>query len=109
MIIILSFALTESGVKKKDLIRPLENSNDSLSTESSQLQIQETKEPKEPKIQKSLNEPFSVNVNDFELLHVIGKGSFGEVFQVKKKSNGKIYAMKVFINFYFSNYDEYRF
>jgi len=28
-------------------------------------------------------------------LHVIGKGSFGKVLQVKKKDTGKIYAMKV--------------
>jgi len=39
-----------------------------------------------------------VSKDDFELLSVIGKGSFGKVFQVKKKSNpsqGQIYAMKV--------------
>lgn len=33
--------------------------------------------------------------DDFELLNVIGKGSFGKVMQVKKKDDGKIYAMKV--------------
>eukprot|EP01029_Cantina_marsupialis_P010361 TRINITY_DN236004_c0_g1_i1.p1 TRINITY_DN236004_c0_g1~~TRINITY_DN236004_c0_g1_i1.p1 ORF type:complete len:521 (-),score=156.68 TRINITY_DN236004_c0_g1_i1:901-2463(-) len=32
---------------------------------------------------------------DFELMHTIGRGSFGKVIQVKKKDNGKIYAMKV--------------
>jgi len=36
-----------------------------------------------------------VSLDDFELLHVIGKGSFGKVIQVKKKDTGKIYAMKV--------------
>jgi len=36
-----------------------------------------------------------INVSDFDLLHVIGKGSFGKVLQVRKKDNGKIYAMKV--------------
>eukprot|EP01090_Pellita_catalonica_P021908 TRINITY_DN8329_c0_g1_i1.p1 TRINITY_DN8329_c0_g1~~TRINITY_DN8329_c0_g1_i1.p1 ORF type:complete len:424 (-),score=99.66 TRINITY_DN8329_c0_g1_i1:58-1329(-) len=39
-----------------------------------------------------------VNKDDFELLMVVGKGSFGKVFQVKKKNEpekGKIFAMKV--------------
>jgi len=36
-----------------------------------------------------------MGVADFDLLHVIGKGSFGKVLQVRKKDTGKIYAMKV--------------
>lgn len=36
-----------------------------------------------------------VGVADFDLLAVIGKGSFGKVMQVKKKDDGEIYAMKV--------------
>lgn len=34
-------------------------------------------------------------VDDFELLKVVGKGSFGKVMQVRKKDTGDIYAMKV--------------
>jgi len=36
-----------------------------------------------------------ISVEDFDLLHVIGHGSFGKVLQVRKKDNGKIFAMKV--------------
>lgn len=36
-----------------------------------------------------------VCTDDFELLTVVGKGSFGKVMQVRKKDDGKIYAMKV--------------
>jgi len=36
-----------------------------------------------------------VRLDDFELLKVLGRGSFGKVMQVKKKSNGKVYAMKI--------------
>jgi serum/glucocorticoid-regulated kinase 2 len=36
-----------------------------------------------------------ISVNDFDLLAVVGKGSFGKVLQVRKKDTGKIYAMKV--------------
>ncbi|KAL7817726.1 serine/threonine-protein kinase sck1 [Trichoderma gracile] len=33
--------------------------------------------------------------NDFEILKLIGKGTFGQVYQVRKKDTGRIYAMKV--------------
>lgn len=36
-----------------------------------------------------------VSLEDFDLLKVLGRGSFGKVMQVKKKSNGGIYAMKI--------------
>jgi len=36
-----------------------------------------------------------ISIKDFDLLNVIGKSSFGKVMQVRKKDNGRIYAMKV--------------
>jgi serum/glucocorticoid-regulated kinase 2 len=36
----------------------------------------------------------SMSIEDFELLRVIGKGSFGKVMQVRKKDTGRIYALK---------------
>ncbi len=36
-----------------------------------------------------------VDLKDFLLLKVLGKGSFGKVMQVRKKDNGRVYAMKV--------------
>lgn len=39
--------------------------------------------------------PKPIGLEDFDLMKVIGKGSFGKVFQVRKKDNGQIYAMKV--------------
>jgi len=44
---------------------------------------------------KAPRPPVKVTAEDFQLLKVIGKGSFGKVMQVKKKDTGKIYAMKV--------------
>jgi serine/threonine protein kinase len=32
---------------------------------------------------------------DFEILNLLGKGTFGKVFLVKNKCNGKLYAMKI--------------
>lgn len=36
-----------------------------------------------------------VSLTDFDLLKVLGRGGFGKVMQVKKKSDGKVYAMKI--------------
>jgi serine/threonine protein kinase len=36
-----------------------------------------------------------VSKDDFEMVKVIGRGGFGKVYMVRKRSNGKIYAMKV--------------
>jgi len=37
----------------------------------------------------------ALGVNDFDFLRMIGKGTFGRVFQVRKKDTKRIYAMKV--------------
>jgi len=37
----------------------------------------------------------SVSLQDFELLTMVGKGSYGRVIQVRKIDSGKIYALKV--------------
>lgn len=44
---------------------------------------------------KGTREYVRVNVNDFELVRVIGKGSFGKVTLVRKKDDRQLYAMKV--------------
>lgn len=36
-----------------------------------------------------------VGPEDFQILRLIGKGTFGQVYQVRKKDTGRIYAMKV--------------
>ncbi|EIN12732.1 Pkinase-domain-containing protein [Punctularia strigosozonata HHB-11173 SS5] len=42
--------------------------------------------------QPSSGQPISID--DFELITVIGKGSFGKVMQVRKRDTGRIYALK---------------
>jgi hypothetical protein len=37
----------------------------------------------------------TVGVDDFELLQVVGRGSFGKVLKVRQKNSREIYAMKV--------------
>ncbi|KAH9908367.1 Pkinase-domain-containing protein [Xylariomycetidae sp. FL2044] len=40
------------------------------------------------------NRAGKLNIDDFKLLKVVGKGSFGKVMQVRKKDTSRIYALK---------------
>jgi len=48
-----------------------------------------------PKPKPEDDEPAPMSMDDFELLCVVGKGSFGKVLQVRHKESGKIYAVKI--------------
>jgi len=52
-------------------------------------------EEKKDKVTQLLENTEKVRLDDFELLKVLGRGSFGKVMQVKKKSNNKVFAMKI--------------
>lgn len=52
-------------------------------------------EMEEQKKDRLLSSATGVGPSDFELLRVVGQGAFGKVFQVRKLSDGKIFAMKV--------------
>ena len=43
---------------------------------------------------------------DFEIKKVIGRGSFGKVFLVQKKTTGEIYAMKSLRKDVITEYDQ---
>ncbi len=42
-----------------------------------------------------LNPTIKISKDDFHLIKVIGRGTFGKVFMVRKKDTNVIYAMKV--------------
>lgn len=42
----------------------------------------------------STDKASSLKIEDFQLLKVVGRGSFGKVYMAKKKDNGKVYAVK---------------
>ena len=48
----------------------------------------------------------SVSLNDFQIKKVIGRGSFGKVFLVQKKSDGQVYAMKSLNKHTILDYDQ---
>merc|ERR1712065_69576 len=43
----------------------------------------------------SKNTSGKINIDDFDLIKVVGKGSFGKVMQVRKKDTGQLYALKI--------------
>jgi len=47
------------------------------------------------KVTQLIDSTEKVRLEDFELLKVLGRGSFGKVMQVRKKTDGKVYAMKI--------------
>lgn len=50
---------------------------------------------KKDKVASLLEGSEKVRLEDFDLLKVLGRGSFGKVMQVRKKTDGKVYAMKI--------------
>lgn len=42
----------------------------------------------------STDKASSLKIEDFQLLKVVGRGSFGKVYMAKKKDTGKVYAVK---------------
>jgi len=63
-----------------------------LNNEKQRIQSKSTTQPSKESVEEAEKK---VTLEDFDLLNVIGKGSFGKVIQVRKKDTGKIYAMKV--------------
>ena len=55
----------------------------------------QTAQKQQPAQPSGQNEPKKKSVDDFEMLSLIGKGSFGKVMQVKEIATGNIYAMKI--------------
>ena len=42
-----------------------------------------------------LNPSLKISKDDFKIIKVIGRGTFGKVFMVRKRDNNNLYAMKV--------------
>lgn len=57
--------------------------------------IEATKKLRNLEAEQKDKQNHEIGPEDFDPLHVLGKGSFGEVYLVKYKANGKEYAMKV--------------
>jgi serine/threonine protein kinase len=47
-----------------------------------------------------------ISTADFELISVVGRGSFGKVLQVRKKSDGRILAMKTITKRHIFEYEQ---
>ena len=46
-------------------------------------------------IRDILNPAITISKDDFHLVKVVGRGTFGKVFLVRKKDTNQVYAMKV--------------
>ena len=46
-------------------------------------------------VQENIKNVGTVSKNDFDMISVLGQGSYGKVLLVQKKDNGNLYAMKI--------------
>lgn len=81
----------EDILKRKQQLAAVEHESDKEEKEPQKDDGSEQKDNLGPLLENSEK----VRLDDFELLKVLGRGSFGKVMQVRKKSNNKIYAMKI--------------
>jgi len=83
----------EDILKRKQALAAVEHDSDK--EEGKQETTTESSNDEKGSTTQLLDTTEKVRLDDFELLKVLGRGSFGKVMQVKKKSNGKVYAMKI--------------
>jgi len=83
----------EDILKRKQALAAVEHDSDK--EEGKQETTTESSSDEKGTTTQLLDNTEKVRLDDFELLKVLGRGSFGKVMQVKKKSNGKVYAMKI--------------
>ena len=60
-----------------------------------QAPAQPVEAPEPPGVGQAAQPPRRLTPEDFEILRLVGQGAFGKVFQVKERSSGCVYAMKV--------------
>lgn len=81
--------------RRKSSVKPAETKNDDLfSVSLSNLQITD----KTPEYGIDPTEKFdqlSASLSDYEILRLAGKGGFAKVYQIRRKADGKIFALKV--------------
>ena len=70
--------------------KPTANNYDDANAIATDNETMEESKTEIPSAQVQTNLKFS----DFEIIKVLGEGSFGKVFRVKKRDSGVIYAMK---------------
>ncbi|KAJ3254419.1 camp-dependent protein kinase catalytic subunit [Boothiomyces macroporosus] len=81
--------------RRKSSVKPAETKNDDLfSVSLSNLQI--TDKPPEYGIDPTEKfDQLSASLSDYEILRLAGKGGFAKVYQIRRKADGKIFALKV--------------
>ena len=88
------FSLANSTVKQRRTLFEL-YLNTLLTFKPRPFDLNEFLQLEEHTTRTGVTDSEKLTVDDFELLRVLGKGSFGKVYLVRLLSDGEIYAMKV--------------
>jgi len=73
----------------------IDQTNDQASQEQANQEQAMMQEYNDLVVEKQNEKSGNVTKNDFEMISIIGKGSYGKVSLVKKKDTGQLYALKV--------------
>eukprot|EP00954_Amorphochlora_amoebiformis_P003654 283426-Amorphochlora_amoeboformis.AAC.1 len=92
------YAITKTTKGREAILKERKAMIENVSKDDSDKET-ETNADKSSKAKKETKQMIEgtdkVSVADFELLKVLGRGSFGKVMQVRRKKDGKVYAMKI--------------
>ena len=92
------FAITKRTQDREQILKQRMAMIEEVAKDDSDKET-ETNSKKSAKVKKATTQMIEgtdkVSVADFELLKVLGRGSFGKVMQVRRKKDGKVYAMKI--------------
>lgn len=67
---------------------------DLVHDEDEDFEVDLLKEKSSSLLFSSVKEESTINLEDFEIISILGKGAFGKVYLTKMKENGKMYAIK---------------
>ena len=82
-------------LRKEDVYEPLrESANSSTSSHGLSIEEDDLPAPGQHRPTFAKKGDMDVQLSDFEIKKVIGRGSFGKVFLVKKRGTDEVYAMK---------------
>ena len=74
---------------------PRKGSNDDFAYENTKAENEEDGEREVGPVENLMEPGKKISLDDFTRLKVIGRGSFGKVYLVRKRDTGLCYAMKI--------------
>ncbi len=89
------YTITKNTRDRERILQERQRILEEMSKNDSDKEEEEARATKASTTTQMIEGTEKVCATDFELLKVLGRGSFGKVIQVRRKKGGKVYAMKI--------------